>query len=144
MIMLGHFGDLKGTNKFKHVGALIAASRSAIDPRQAERAAAIISRKNIQALEEKYEWYPREGAPIIYRPNSAYSWPVSSDTHPDRLAEAVRQSVIEAAIEQAVGRGRSTRRSETEPLTEYVLTSVPTNRPVDGVFSVAQFKATTS
>ena len=142
--MLGHFGDLKGTNKFRHVGALIVASRPAIDPRQAERAAAIISWENIQALEDKYEWYPHEEAPITYRQNSAYSWPVSSDTHPDRLAEAVRQSVTDAAIEQAVGRGRSTRRSETEPLTEYLLTSVPTNRPVDGVFSVAELKAATS
>jgi len=58
--------------------------------------------------------------------------------------EAVRQSITEASVEQAAGRGRSTRRSKEEPLTEYLLTSVPTNRPVDGIFSVAQFKAATS
>ena len=53
-------------------------------------------------------------------------------------------TIFTISIEQAVGRGRSTRRTEDEPLTEYILTSVPTNRPVDGVFSVAQLKAATS
>lgn len=143
-IMLGHFGDLKGTNKFQHVAALIVASRPAVNPRQAERNAAIISWQNIQALEEGDGWYPREEAHIVYRQNTDYSWPVSHDKHPDRLAEAVRRSITEANIEQALGRGRSTRRSEAEPLTEYLLTSVPTNRPVDGAFSVAQLKAATS
>lgn len=143
-IMLGHFGDLKGTNNFQHVDALIVASRPAVNPRQAERAAAIITWENIQSLEEQYDWYPREEAPILYRHNRAYSWSVWHDKHPDRFAEAVRHSITEASIEQAAGRGRSTRRSATEPLTEYLLTSVPTNRPVDGVFSVAQLKAATS
>lgn len=143
-IIIGHFGDLKGSNEFKHVGSLIVASRPAVNPRQAERTAAILSWENIQALEEQYAWYPREEAPIHYRQNTAYSWPVSQEKHPDERVEAVRQSITEASIEQAVGRGRSTRRTEDEPLTEYILTSVPTNRPVDGVFSVAQLKAATS
>lgn len=143
-IMLGHFGNLKGTNKFKHVGALIVASRPAINPTQAERAAAVISWQNIQKLDGAQVWYPREEVPIRYRQDTAYSWYVNQDKHPDRFVEAVRQSITEASVEQAAGRGRSTRRSEEELLTEYLLTSVPTNRPVDGIFSVAQFKAATS
>ena len=70
-IMLGHFGNLKGTNKFKHVSALIVASRPAINPRLAERAAAVISWQNIQELDGEQVWYPRERS----KQELAFSYP---------------------------------------------------------------------
>lgn len=143
-IISGHFGDLKGTNRFVDVNALIVASRPAVKPRIAERAAAIISWKNIEELDPKYEWYPREDHLLRYRHNADYAWIVRQDKHPDPLAEAVRRSVTEDAVEQAAGRGRNVRRSAGAPLIEYLLTNVPTERPLDGVFTLAQFKAVTS
>ena len=144
ILTLGHFGDLKGTNRFSDVNALIVASRPAVKPKIAERAAAIISWKNIEELDPKYEWYPREDCLLRYRHNADYAWIVRQDKHPDPLAEAMRRSVTEDSVEQAAGRGRNVRRSAGAPLTEYLLTNVPTERPLDGVFTLAQFKAVTS
>ena len=144
ILTLGHFGDLKGTNRFSDVNALIVASRPAVKPKIAERAAAIISWKNIEELDPKYEWYPREDCLLRYRLNPDYAWFVKQDKHPDALVEAVRRSVTEDSVEQAAGRGRNVRRNSSAPLTEYLLTNVPTDRLLDGVFDLSQFKAATS
>jgi hypothetical protein len=58
--------------------------------------------------------------------------------------EAVRKSITEDSVEQAAGRGRNVRRNSSAPLTEYLLTNVPTDRLLDGVFDLSQFKAATS
>lgn len=143
-VTIGHFGDLKGTNDFERVSALALASRPAINPQVAEQAAAIITGENITTLEGKDTWYPRQKSAIRYRESPEYGWEVHHECHPDRTVEAVRASVTEDTVEQALGRGRNVRRSTEQPLTEYILTNVPTKRLVDGVFKAVEFKAVTS
>jgi hypothetical protein len=62
---------------------------------------------------------------------------------PDPLVESVRAAITEDALEQALGRGRNFRRASNRSLVEYVLTTTPTNRPVDGTFTMAELKAAT-
>ena len=143
-VFLGHYGDLKGTNDFEKVDALILVSRPAVQPKIAEEAAAIISGKNIVTLGDTQEWYPRKQAAIRYRRAPEYGWDVYHECHPDKIAEAVRGSVTEDSVEQALGRGRYVRRTCERPITEYLLTNVPTKRLVDGVFKAAEFKAVSS
>ena len=143
-ITIGHFGDLRGTNDFERVSALVLASRPAINPQVAEEAAAIITGENITTLEDTETWYPRKKSAIRYRDSSEYGWEVHHECHPDKSVEAVRASVTEDTVEQALGRGRNVRRSIEQPLTEYILTNVPTKRLVDGVFKAVEFKAVTS
>lgn len=71
-------------------------------------------------------------------------WEVQTDTHPDPLVNAARASVTEDHSEQARGRGRNTRRNALNPLTEYILTSVPTQFPVDASFTSRELHPATS
>jgi hypothetical protein len=47
-------------------------------------------------------------------------------------------------LEQARGRGRNTRRDASKPLTEFILTNVPSEYPVDGTFTLREFYAATT
>jgi hypothetical protein len=84
---------------------------------------------------------PKKDAFIIHR-SGTMGWPVRNDYHPDPLVEAARSAITDDNLEQALGRTRSVRR-DTNPLFEYILTNVATNRFVDGVFTLAELKAAT-
>jgi hypothetical protein len=81
---------------------------------------------------------------IKWRENEDAGWQVRHVYHPDPTAEAVRAAITEDGLEQALGRGRNVRRTSERPLTEFLLTSTPTNRPADGTITMAQLKAATS
>jgi hypothetical protein len=141
-VLTGHFGALRGTNKFESVGALVIASRPAIPPREAEDIAAVLSgAENTSSL--KAGWYLQSPAWIESR-TLGLGWPVAHVRHPNSVVEAVRFAVTEANVEQARGRGRNVRRGLEKPLTEYILTSVPLEHQVDATFSYKELKAATS
>lgn len=140
---VGHFGALRGLNVFEGVSALIVASRTAVGPVQLEETAAVLSGKIISALPAEEKWYPAAKGTIRWRHDPSAGWITKHVEHPDPTVEAVRAAITEDSLEQALGRGRNVRRSKNRPLVEYVLTTTPTNRPVDGTFSRAEFKAVT-
>ena len=142
-VQLGHFGALRGLNVFEEVSALIVASRTAVGPVQVEDTAAVLSGKIISALPAEEQWYPAAKGPIRWRHDPSAGWITKHVEHPDPTVEAVRAAITEDSLEQALGRGRNVRRSRSRPLVEYVLTTSPTTRPVDGTFSMAEFKAAT-
>ena len=130
--MRGHFGALRGLNKFENVACLLVASRPAITPDKAEDMAAVLSGQKISPLPTAEQWYPKAPAVTRWRENPRAGWPINHVAHPDPLVESVRAAITEDALEQALGRGRNVRRARNRPLAEYVLTTTPTNRPVDG------------
>lgn len=140
-IQIGHFGALRGLNSFENVSALIVASRTAIGPAEAEDIAAVLSGQNVYAIPAGQKWYPDTNATIRWRDNPSAGWITRHVEHPDPTVEAVRAAITEDSLEQALGRGRNVRRFRNRPLVEYILTTTPTNRPVDGTFSMAEFKA---
>lgn len=142
-IVVGHHGALRGLNSMENVSALIVASRQAVKPSRVESFAAVLSTTNVEALPAAEKWYPAQTSHLRWRENERAGWPVSYVRHPDAIAEAVRGAITEDGLEQALGRGRSVRRTRERPLTEFILTSTPTNRPVDGTFTMAQLKAAT-
>jgi len=142
-VRFSHFGALRGLNSFENVAALVVVSRTAIWPARAEEMAAVLTGKNISALPKGTGWYPNTKGVIRWRKDDRIGWPTRYVRHPDPTVEAVRASVTEDGLEQALGRGRNVRRSKARPLVEYLLTTTPTNRPVDGTFTIAEFKAAT-
>ena len=142
-VQFGHFGALRGLNSFENVAALVVVSRPAIWPARAEEMAAVLTGKNISALPKGTGWYPDTKGVIRWRKDDRIGWPTRYVRHPDPVVEEVRASVTEDGLEQALGRGRNVRRSRARPLVEYLLTTTPTNRPVDGTFTMAEFKAAT-
>ena len=142
-VQFGHFGALRGLNSFENVAALVVGSRPAIGPTGAEERAAVLTGKTISALPKGSRWYPETKGIIRYRNDDRAGWPTRYIRHPDPVVEEVRASVTEDGLEQALGRGRNVRRSQARPLVEYLLTTTPTNRPVDGTFTMAEFKAAT-
>jgi hypothetical protein len=141
--MLGHFGALRGLNKFENVACLLVASRPAIGPTETEDRAAVLSGQEISPLPIAERWYPKAPSVIRWREDRRAGWQINHVTHPDPLVESVRAAVTEDALEQALGRGRNVRRARNRPLVEYVVTTTPTNRPVDGTFTMAELKAAT-
>ena len=146
---LGHFGALSGINRFEDVSALVVVSRQAVAHNVMEENTATLTRERINDCEgydygeeENRSWYPREPDYILYR-DGRRGWSVNRDFHPDPLVESARQALTSASLEQALGRGRNVRRNESRPLTEFILTSVPTQRPVDGTFTLNELKAAT-
>lgn len=141
--MLGHFGALRGLNKFENVACLLVASRPAIAPNKTEDMAAVLSGQKISPLPTAERWYPKAPAVIRWRENPRAGWPINHVAHPDPIVESVRAAITEDALEQALGRGRNVRRARNRSLVEYVVTTTPTNRPVDGTFTMAELKAAT-
>lgn len=141
--MLGHFGALRGLNKFESVACLLVASRPAIGPNKTEDMAAVLSGQEISPLPTAARWYPKAPSVIRWRENPRAGWHVEHVVHPDPLVESVRAAITEDALEQALGRGRNVRRTRSRSLVEYVVTTTPTNRPVDGTFTMAELKAAT-
>ena len=143
-VMLNHFGALKGDNSFSKLPCVIIASRPAKHYEYVEDAAAILTSEKISQLKPNtntIDWYPRTEKYIIHR-SEKMGWPVRNDFHPDQFAEEVRAAITDDNLEQAIGRTRNVRRY-TDPLHEYILTNVATNRLVDGVFTLAELKAAT-
>jgi hypothetical protein len=142
-VRLGHFGALRGLNAFENVAALVVASRTAVAPGQAEDMAAVLSGQNISALPAEETWYPAKKGLIRWRQDPRAGWSTKYVEHPDPMVESVRAAITEDGLEQALGRGRNVRRSRGRPLVEYIITTTPTNRPVDGTFSMTELKAAT-
>ena len=143
-VELGHFGALKGMNSFEKVNALIVASRTAAHPYQVEDLAGVLTGRDILGLPKGTTWYPRTNGVLRWRQNQGAGWLTNHVQHPDPIAEQIRASITEDGLEQALGRGRNVRRSTSNPLVEYIMTSTPTNRPIDGCFTMAEFRAVTS
>jgi len=139
----GHFGNLRGVNEFEDVGALVVVGRPAPHYSEAEEKAAVLTGQHIETLPEGSKWYPKLEKSIYSRSIPGAGWPVRAAEHPDPIVEEVRASVTEDGVEQALGRGRNTRRTPDRPLVEYEVTTTPTGRPVDGVFSIEELKAAT-
>ncbi len=142
-VKLGHFGALRGLNVFEEVSAIVVVSRPAAGLVQVEDTAAVLSGQNISAMPVEEKWYPAAKGTIRWRHNPSAGWVTRYVEHPDPVVEEVRAAITEDGLEQALGRGRNVRRSRNRPLVEYVLTTTPTNRPVDGTFSMAELKAAT-
>lgn len=139
-IKILHFGAERGDNSLETVAALVVASRLAKHPSYLEDMVTVLTEVAVQRLPEVQRWFSKQGSFIVQRDQNA-GWPVSRDFHPDPLVECARRSITEAGLEQALARGRNVRRNESKPLHEYVLTSAPTSRLVDGTFTKAEFIA---
>ena len=137
----GHFGAVKGVNRFEDCAALILCGRLAITPSVAERMASVLLERDVTPLEGAR--FPKAKQYLEGRQTNT-GWEVQTDTHPDPAVNAARASVTEDQLEQARGRGRNTRRNASNPLTEYVFTNVPTRFPVDATFTVRELHAATS
>ncbi len=138
---LGHFGALSGINRFENVSALVVVSRQAVAPNVMEESTATLTREPVSGITVN-DWYRDETDYILYK-DGRRGWSVDRDTHPDPLVESARQALTSASLEQALGRGRNVRRDASRPLTEFILTSIPTQRPVDGTFTLNELKAAT-
>lgn len=144
-VRLNHFGGLRGDNSFSKLPCVIIASRPAKHYEYVEDVAAILTQQKISRLipgPTKVDWYPKSESYILHRSQQT-GWPVPNDCHPDTFAECVRAGITDDNLEQALGRTRSVRRYDV-PLHEYLVTNLATNRLVDGVFTMAELKATTS
>lgn len=142
-IQINHFGALRGLNTLENVAALVVVSRTSIGPSHAEDIAAVLSGQTVSTIPNENKWYPDAKASIRWRDDPSAGWVTRHVEHPDSTVEAVRAAITEDSLEQALGRGRNVRRLENRPLVEYILTTTPTNRLVDGTFSMAEFKAAT-
>lgn len=140
-VILGHFGAITGTNSFEDVNALAVIGRQAVSPEFFEEQTSALTRQTVNNVGEQ-KWYGKASRQIFYR-DGLRGWAVETDVHPDPLVEAARKSLTTASLEQALGRGRNVRRPQEKPLTEFVLTNIPTERLVDGTFSLNEFKAAT-
>lgn len=143
-VAVAHFGALRGLNAFETVKALIVVSRPAIHHRVAEDMAGVLSNRDTADLPSDARWYPRVEGHLVWREDPDAGWVVGHVKHPDPTVEAIRKSVTEAGLEQALGRGRNVRRSADRPLVEYILSTTPTDRVIDGTFTTAELKAVTS
>lgn len=142
--LTNHFGALRGDNSFSDIPCVLIASRQAQPPKYVEDMVHVLTGEKLLSADKKdrhYEWYQKKDAFIIHR-SGTMGWPVRNDYHPDPLVEAARSAITDDNLEQALGRTRSVRR-DTNPLFEYILTNVATNRFVDGVFTLAELKAAT-
>lgn len=119
------------------------ASRTAVGPVQVEDTAGVLSAGDISALPTDKKWYPAAKGVIRWRQDPSAGWITKHVEHPDPTVEAMRAAITEDSLEQALGRGRNVRRSRSHPLVEYILTTTPANRPADGTFTMAEFKAVT-
>jgi len=140
-IILGHFGAITGTNSFEEVNALAVFGRQAVSPEFFEEQTSALTGQTVSDVGEQ-KWYDKTSCPIVYR-DGLRGWSVETDVHPDPLVEAARKSLTAASLEQSLGRGRNVRRSVARPLTEFIITNTPTERLVDGTFSLSEFKAAT-
>ena len=141
-IQMLHFGEERGDNSLEEVSVLIVASRLAKHPSHLEDMVAVLTEAPVQRLPEDQCWFSKQEGFIIHRDQNV-GWPVIRDFHPDPLVECARRSITEAGLEQALARGRNVRRNESKPLHEYILTSAPTARLVDGTFTKAELLAVT-
>ena len=138
---IGHFGAVKGVNRFEDCAALILCGRLAVTPSVAERIASVLLERDVTSLGDTR--FPKAKQFLAGRQTKT-GWEVQVATHLDPAVNAARASITEDQLEQARGRGRNTRRDASKPLTEFVLTNVPSEYPVDGTFTLREFYAATT
>ena len=130
---IAHFGNLRGTNEFKHHEVVIVLGRELPSPRDAERLAKAIwydTKQSIRCIKEDKRGqvdYPKRRHAYTMRDGSQQS--VEVKVHPDPRVQAVVEQVREAEMVQAIDRLRlihSPRRK-----TVYIPCNIPLGIPVD-------------
>jgi putative DNA primase/helicase len=127
--LTAHFNALAGHDQFKDVTSIIVIGRALPPPNPVERLTAALTGKAPKTLDG---WYVRQDIVRRQRCGNGYKL-IQGETegHPDDIAEQIRRRITEGEIMQAIGRGRGVRRTESNPLTVFVLGDAALPIPVD-------------
>ncbi|TXN10706.1 hypothetical protein FV219_06070 [Methylobacterium sp. WL122] len=127
-VAVGHFNNLRGFDGWRGVRAIVVVGRPEPSPRDVEQYASIASGELVAPCPGK--WYPAVLASHLMRDGTGRS--IRGSAHPHPLVEAFRRQV-QTELPQVEGRARPVRRGPRDPLASYVLTSTPTDLPLDEV-----------
>jgi|GEM_PF-2119523 len=122
---VAYLGNLTGLDRWRGVAGLILAGSGFIGVDDVERRAELLKGSPVDALESCFgDWYAKE---IVggRRRGSDFGPGLPRYFHSDRMAEAVRWSMVEGELIQAIGRGRGIRRAAADPLDVTILCNVP-------------------
>jgi putative DNA primase/helicase len=116
-IMVEHFNNIEGLDRYKDVRLLIAVGRTIPGPEAVEAmAGALTGAEPVKAtgLPGSPRWYD----PVVrgIRRADGRGVAVQCDQHPDPVCEAVRFQICEGELMQAIGRGRGVNRTAETPL----------------------------
>jgi hypothetical protein len=120
-VELGHFGAVRGLDRWRDVRTLVVVGRTLPAPADVELVAGVLFGRVVEPVGERY---PVE---LVRLEGRAGGFPeaVEVPCHPDRGAEAVRSAVCEGELVQAVGRARAVRRGGDAPLRLLVVGNLP-------------------
>ncbi|RVK29527.1 DEAD/DEAH box helicase family protein [Sinorhizobium meliloti] len=121
-ILPGHYGLLRGQNKWSDVEALVVAGRMMPRAADVENIAGGLFYDQPEAVGGGGFIGTASGA---YQMRNGETVEAHVETHSSPVAERVRRQITESELVQAVGRARSVRRGRDNPVVVAVLTSTP-------------------
>ncbi|MFU0505853.1 hypothetical protein [Pseudaminobacter sp. NGMCC 1.201702] len=121
-IIPGHYGLLRGQNKWKGVDVLLVAGRMMPRGADVEDIAGGLFFDQPEAIVQGGFIGDGEGS---YLMRSGEHVPARVEMHSSPVAEKIRRQITEAELVQAVGRARGVQRTAEEPVLVAVLTSTP-------------------
>jgi hypothetical protein len=124
-IHVEHFNNVEGLDRYKDVQLLITIGRTQPKTMDVEADAGALS--GVEPVKAgmkvtRSTWYDRVTRGVRMREGKGVA--VTTDQHPDELAEAIRWQACEAGLMQAIGRGRGVNRTAANPLDVDVLADV--------------------
>jgi hypothetical protein len=120
-VELGHFGAVRGLDRWRDVRTLVVVGRTLPAPADVELLAGVLFGRVVEPVGARYP------VDLVRLEGRAGGLPeaVEVPCHPDRGAEAVRAAVCEGELVQAVGRARAVRRGADAPLRLLVIGNTP-------------------
>lgn len=154
-----HIGVERGVDGYKEVSALFMIGRKALAPVETERLTAVWFDCAVERVTTR--WYPKRRVRRLVKPADRLGpWPADLppvgkaahalkpaqqttevDHHPDPRVEIVRRSHTEATLVQALARARGVNRTADNPVTLFLMTSVPVPLEVDYLIDRADLSA---
>lgn len=146
----GHFGGVKGSNRFASVRSMGILGRRALTVADAERKAAVMMGREIplalsprrfaESEPGKQFYFEKRTVPVMLKCGEVIH--VENEFHADPAVESIRHSFTNGDHTQTAERGRSKRRGVDKPLFEVIFSNVADQRrPPDVMISKAQADA---
>lgn len=120
---IAHANGVRGVDRWKHTRAIAVAARMEPSPLDVEsQARAIFANVERQILTGLEQWNRKEQELVA---KDGRSVTVKVSMHPDELVDLVLRQIREEELVQCLARARPIHRAGDEPLTMFVLSSIP-------------------
>jgi hypothetical protein len=120
-LIIGHFGNIRGVNRFEAVRTCFVAGRLSPAPGEVERLAAVVTGKRIKTLPDRARGFDRRKVKV--RKADGSTFPMEREFHPDPIVELMRDHITVQELLQAFHRCRPLRRTLNNPVDIFVIGS---------------------